>query len=378
MKFYNTAPFHDEPKMFHIAVVFNDAEDGLNRAGGSGMTLASAQTRAVGEAIERLSAAADGRPDAVSSYFDLESTAFDPELLALQHRRSPSRADVVSWTRAVTMTANGFAESAFPSQLVYLPHIPETDEPLWIQPTSNGLAAGQNDSHAAWNGLLESLERDALLSGWFEGRIEERFRVDPVKLDDGSEGLYSESLRYGFESTFLRLPSRLDPVTVVACVLEDRRAQHPITSLGLKASHSAIDAMCGALLEAHQLRPWLRELQELGGDRPAHCETLTDRARAFLEIERQAALLAWFEDAEAVQIPEPSVATLGDLLHELLRQDSDVWFAKVGSVDTELSVVRCFCPKLQPVFFTDAFVYCLTSGTEGAPTRDRVLSHPLL
>ena len=143
------------------------------RAGASHYDRRSARAAAIGETIERYCASwvpaeqvtlgrAANIPDAIAperlrAFTDAQTAA--PGAFANLDEHS-----LVGWVRGTTL-ADGSAASA-PAQMVYLGyHLADGEERLGPF-TSTGLACATSAEDAIVRGLLESIERDALMLTW--------------------------------------------------------------------------------------------------------------------------------------------------------------------------------------------------------------------
>ncbi|HTB50749.1 MAG TPA: YcaO-like family protein [Solirubrobacteraceae bacterium] len=380
-RYFNLPPFHDELKLFHVAVLLPGSEQwkGLQRAGGTSWEFRRALQKAAGEAVERLSAFPPdswlSEPIAASSLGD--RARLIPEQFAFSRApASPSSGDRVRWVDGLRLSPQAATPGLVPAQLVYLPY--NGDEPMWLQPTSNGLAAGRQIEQATWNAILELLERDALMRCWW-GAARPRRLPDPRgtgACPDELGQLLARSDDYRFSAEFLSLPS-IAGVTVAACVLRDLTGIGPPSTLGFKTASDPNVALHGALEEAHQLRPWLRELMEEGEAPPARLKTVEDRARWWLTGEAQSALNVWLAAAEqarpALQMTTPAPLTLGGLIAALEADGHEPWIVPLRAPISGYSAVRAIVPTLQPAYFDEDYE-ALVSGL----SQSTVARHPLL
>jgi thiazole/oxazole-forming peptide maturase SagD family component len=384
-RFFNIPPYHDEPKLFHIASILPSEvkAEGLTRAGGSSWDLERAGIKALGETIERLSALDSAnvtQSRRYASFGALNSDALDPQLYRLSRaKHRPAQEDLLTWIPGCQISPRGNRPSWVPAQLVFLPYIPRTGEVLWFQPTSNGLAAGQTVEHACWNAIMELLERDALLSFWFGGRsasrIDHQSKYDPVW-----RNLHDVSRRYQLEPEYYLLQSAVPGVFNVMCVLRDATGIGPTATIGLKTSHQVGDAMRGALEEAHQLRPWLRELQEQGEAAPPVIRTIEDRAQWWISGEAVPTLDDKLAGLALTQLDDLTKAdgdiNLGDLVSALSVQGHLVWLVELCQVVSSHVSVRAIVPTLQPAYFDETHPAVLSrNDVNHAMTVPR---HPLL
>jgi len=139
----------------------------------------AAEAASIGEAIERYSAAFVPSDRLVICSADQLPGAVDPEVFALFHDRQladpafpfrPFRRDtVVSWVSGFALPSGRPAH--LPAQLVFLAwgtRAPAEEQIAYA--TSNGLACAPTLEEAVLAGLLEQIERDAVMLTWY-GRL---------------------------------------------------------------------------------------------------------------------------------------------------------------------------------------------------------------
>ena len=211
-----------------------------------------ARVRAVAESIERYAAA-----------------AFDParcvpfESIDTARRMAPSRAHapvIDDWAperwRWVQGIALATADEIFvPACLAFLPYVFTPDEPRLQTQSSSGLAVAASLDAAFKRGLLELVERDALMRAWTSGATFEACADRAVA--DGTMHVR-------------RVPCPWS-VAVVAALLE--RDEPPYSSVGLAARFDLAEAMEAAIAEAigvfHHLREQLESLASTASRVPA-------------------------------------------------------------------------------------------------------------
>jgi len=193
--------------------------------GGSGFTRESAQVRAYAEAMERYCAAVYDASDLrLDVYRHLRDDAVAPGAFALY---GPEQYDApafeyrpfledtpVNWAQGYSLTQQKpvFVPAAF----VYLPYWPTgTETPIGLFP-STGLACGRSFLEAALRGLLEVIERDAIMLMWLN-RAAAR-QIDAKSLGDTPAGKLAGSDENGkihiFDiTTDVRIPTRFALLT---------------------------------------------------------------------------------------------------------------------------------------------------------------------
>jgi ribosomal protein S12 methylthiotransferase accessory factor len=288
-----------------------------------------AEAAAIGEALERYSGSyVPGERLVVSSAGELGPAAVDPGRFALfspaQYAATgfpfqPFTAEtVVSWVEGFSLPEG---EPAYlPAQLVYMPwRRGEPDEVRIGYTTSSGLACGATLEEAILTGLLELVERDAVMLTWHN-------RLSLPLLDwTGDAELTRLDCRY-FASTGLRysavdLSVFLDVPTVLG-VAHGAPGQLGALGVGAASAPTISVAWRKALAEAFSVQRWVRDMaleepERLG--RPA-AEIRTFNGHTLYYASEERARLAAFLDASPVRRPTSDLASLeGDDVLELIE-----------------------------------------------------------
>jgi ribosomal protein S12 methylthiotransferase accessory factor len=231
---------------------------------GVALTREAAAGAAVGEIVERYSAAVYPPEAIVHAAFDeLEEEAVPPEAFAaLSPRRlegfrappDPARPPFAPFTRGTrTGWVHGWSLAArspvlVPAAFVYLPYRYEAAEPYIADGFSTGTACAATRDEATLRALCEVVERDAVSIVWNNALVLPRIRHDgPDRLGD----LFRERFRCRGLRCFL-LDATLDvPVPTVIAALVDERGG---AAFGTATRPDPFDAARKALLEAAQCR----------------------------------------------------------------------------------------------------------------------------
>jgi ribosomal protein S12 methylthiotransferase accessory factor len=235
---------------------------------GSGPSRESALAAALGEAVERYSAACPASDDdlVVGCAAELGEEAVSPARFALF---SPEQYDDdgfpyrpftdttrVSWVRGVTLL--GGEPALVPAQLVYLGDAYRGDEARVGPSTSNGLACHATRAEAVLSALLEVVERDAFMIVW-------KNRLSLPRLTwAGDEELLAFEARY-LEPTALRYAaidlSVFWGVPTVLGVVRSEAAATGALGVGACAAPLVQTAVRKALDEACRVQAWASELR---------------------------------------------------------------------------------------------------------------------
>lgn len=170
----------DEAGLLAVGAVVADRLDPRDdrptgTSGGSHWDPAAARAAAIGESVERYSAAYLPVEELVTATAEeLGAEAVAPETFALFHPsqhaapgfpfRPFTRTTRVRWARGRSLATGDPAW--VPAQLTYLPIVAPEDEPLIGYATSSGVACAATEPVAIATALYELIERDAFVLTW--------------------------------------------------------------------------------------------------------------------------------------------------------------------------------------------------------------------
>jgi ribosomal protein S12 methylthiotransferase accessory factor len=339
--------------------------------GGSGINRHAARAAALGEAVERYSAACLPQPEDLvfASANELGSEAVDPERFALYREdqyRHPSfpyerftRSTSVSWVRGSSLLTG---EPVFlPAQVVLLRAPVALDEPRICQATSNGLACHATLEEATLSGLFEVVERDAFMIAWMNRLSLPRLTWKSSPGLIALERLYlaPTGLRYAAVdlSAFWRVP------TVMGVVRGNSREQAAL-GVGASSGKTIEDAIWKALDEASHVRSWARNLLFLQPNRTfepdfSDVRDFVDHVRCYAEHAnaRHAAFLDAAEETRDVGHIAPIGGTsvtesIAAVLERLATQGVSAYVVDVTAPDVRaarLRVAKVVAPELCPL-----------------------------
>ena len=252
----------------------------LPRGMGKGWTADEARTRAIGEAVERYSAAFQGDESAITaSAHELGEETIDPTECMLYseaqyaarsernirlsgYHRIPERFDVrapIAWTRVERLGGGG--SRLLPTALLYS-HCPPGPDGSMLVSDPNGTAAGRTPEEAILNGLLEVIERDALGIWWYNAVQRPEFRFDGPDPPWLSEARAAYR-RIGRSFWFLDIGTDVE-VPCVAAVSRRTDMQWEQVLFGFGAHLDPVLAVRRALLELNQLVTYVADARRTG------------------------------------------------------------------------------------------------------------------
>jgi len=331
------------PAPYYLATLSSapfSATDPPDHAAGVGADWDPAFMKALGEALERYSAAVYRD----STFASDPPAPIDPARFVAPG--DPVDAGAVdAWHEARCLGSDETVQ--LPAELVVFPP-PERR----IRPAiTTGLGLGNGGVEALCSGLYEVIERDAAMLSWYS-------TYEPVGLavdDEAFEALAARAGSEGLSVTALSLTQDVDVPVVAACVHRD--GEWPQFAAGSAASLSPREAARGALEEAVQ--NWL-ELHRMGPDRAAEESGAIGRYAAFPEAAREFVTPATTVPAATVgpeSVPEGR-AELDALLDRLEAAGLEGYGARLTPRDVEslgFEAIRVVVPGAQPLFTDEAY-----------------------
>lgn len=347
--------------------------------GGAGATPGTAIAKALGEAVERYSAAMFDYDEFVWAPYDrLDEPATAPSSFALylpsQHQVSgfPWRpftpSSPLAWTRGRSLVSGNAV--LVPAAFVHVPYHYRADRPDTpiTQPISTGLACGSSLTQATLSALCEVVERDAFTLMWQAQLSRPRIRLDslPAALADLVGRFHAVDLTVHL----------IDISTNVACpvimsVCEGFAATSPALAFAAAAHPDPVVAARKSLEELAHTRRFAAQVMDylppvpvdIDGGHPA-----VDGQRAHLRFycpqeSKEPARFAWTGDRDTGEVDLAAVGTAGPpgrdadilltrLIDEIAGTGADVVACDLTTPDVAelgLSVMRVVVPSFHPL-----------------------------
>ncbi|MEO8285892.1 MAG: TOMM precursor leader peptide-binding protein [Chloroflexota bacterium] len=344
----------------YVAVASAHAEDGMQptppeHGFGKGITHKDAMLSAVGEAIERYSAARFRRIDLLRlPLANLQGEVIDPRHLCLYSDAQYDRPffpfprfdpnQPIEWTRGRWLDSR--EPVWIPALPVYL-NFDAYPREYFCQVTSSGLAAGTDLHDAGMRALFELVERDAFLLTWLARRPARRLLLDDSDLDLPTRQIMHEleSLGATVELYLLDVGTNIPSVL---CLGVGDGINWPGATVALATHLDPTRAVSKAILEQGQIGPHLRNLMQIGKQRipesPEDVWTFTDHALYYAPIDKQRAFdFLRFSEIEPVNLsdlPEPECLSLQACAERLANSGVRIALADVTSPDVARSPFR--------------------------------------
>ena len=315
----------DEFRLVSIGCELADTQDIIGTSfsdptGSSQLDRGAALAATIGEALERYSASylPPGAHVILASARDLGPEAVDPAQFALfseaQHADPEFPYErfidttVIRWVRGFELPSG--QPKYLPLQLTYMPwHFRQSDEAAIGHATSSGIACGPTLEEAILTGLLEVIERDAVMLTWYN-------RLSLPRLEwTGHAGLTALAERYfepaGLRYTAVDLSVFLGVPTAFGVV-----RGHPgvVGAIGVGAGSAPTVEVAWrkALAEAFSVQRWIRdralEAPERVGLDADEIATFTDHCLYYVTHDR--AELTSFLDASPETVDVGGVGPL--------------------------------------------------------------------
>jgi ribosomal protein S12 methylthiotransferase accessory factor len=358
--------YHDEPFTYQFTATpigqSTTHHEGVIGVGTS-FSKIQAQIKALGEAAERFSLIQDSTKCVLMCANDLENTIdLDdlPEFHTDEGILSRIRRISLPWVSGYYLDSQTLGQAYLPAQLIFVPYERQSNEPVIRQPISTGAALGFGYADSILRGLLEVIERDAFMLSYYRRRI--NHELDPTKVVSLSDVLK--------ELERCRLKLRLFDITtdtgayVFLALLLDDTGYGPHLTAGMKAGYDPPKVALGAIEEAIQLRPWIRDLHmsHLGGipkPVPNEIATLKDRAFFWLDPSLRSQLDFYLECPRVERLSSYPRPPSTKITYLLKRQLDSLSKLGVKAYFTDLTderlfeagfrVVKVVTTKLQPM-----------------------------
>jgi len=268
--FYKTPRYNDEPLLYQYNALINlnnkpnDKNTDANEwGGGASFNQKKAMLKALGEGFERYCIGTYNKSDLLISPINtIKDLILDPRNINTFSSTQKIHKDFskfffdesasFQWIKGYLLGQN--KKCWIPAQLVYIPYNFD-DEPIIQFPITTGAALGTSLENAIVRGICEIIERDSFMIHYLN-------KISPFKIDLLHSGkkykdIYIYFQRYNLELMIFDLT--IDLVPIFMAIILDKTGTGPAISIGLKCSFSIKEAILGAIEEAQQSRPWLRD-----------------------------------------------------------------------------------------------------------------------
>ncbi|UWG48434.1 Ribosomal protein S12 methylthiotransferase accessory factor YcaO [Halanaeroarchaeum sp. HSR-CO] len=340
---------HDSfPAPYYLATLadttrFSDAS-APDRAAGVDSEWNRAFMKALGEALERYSAAVYRESDFVTGALADVDGVSPERFVRPDDATDPAPADELPWVDGIDLVAD---ESVLlPAEFVHFP----PPEEVYTTAITTGLGLGNDWTDAVLSGLYETVERDATMLGWYSTFEPLGLTVDDERFATLERRARAEDLSV----TSLLMTQDVD-VPVVTVVVQ--REDWPSFAVGSAANLDGATAASAALAEA--LQNWM-ELRNMGRDQATDAEGAIGRYADFPREVRSFTDVTGTLDIASVGSEESlsGEAELDALLDRIAAVDLDTYVATLTPRDVAeigFDAVRVLVPGSQPLFVSTPF-----------------------
>jgi ribosomal protein S12 methylthiotransferase accessory factor len=299
-----------------------------------------------------------------ATYNELGNRAVDPRKLCLYAETQYSQPGFpyprfsahrpIHWVRGHWMDDG--QEVLLPALLAYFNFQPAPEE-YFCQVSSNGLAAGADNTDAGLRALFELVERDAFMLTWMC-----QLPVRRVTFNSGLDPALAEVVRQmtaqGIEVELYLINSGIDIPTIVCLGLGDG-VRWPAAFVSLATHASPAIAAGKAILELAHVAPYLASIMRTHRIPPTRDEvmSLEDHALYYARRERSGAfdfMRATTDTVALDQIEKPQEPLVAGCVQLLEKAGVRVAVVDVTSPDVALSpfrVARAIGTDMQPIHF---------------------------
>ncbi|MBH8572078.1 YcaO-like family protein [Nostocaceae cyanobacterium CENA369] len=362
-------------------------QDDLRYGVGKGMTDEQAIIGAIGEALERYCGSIVERQKVIVSSYEELSNACDnsfgqqiqqgvgdravppPAFFSFSDKQYSDPAFgfpafepamQTSWVAALNLASN--QQTLVPAALVYLNFCSDLPGDYILPVTTNGMASGFSVEFAAYSGLCELIERDALIITWLNRLPAPRIYFD------GQPGIETEIARnyarFGIELMAFDFTTDIQ-IPVIAAMAIDRSGKSPSLVIGLGCHLDGRTALRKAIFEVCQARPHDIERMASGAGTNLHkyddIQDLQDHSAFFFPAARLGELDFLLHNERSLKVADlPTYTASSELerlrstVEKLHSVGADAYLVDVTTPDIAsigFRVVRTLASQLVPIYF---------------------------
>jgi ribosomal protein S12 methylthiotransferase accessory factor len=389
MTLVRKVPFYnDEPKIYQYIGELKDSGDGKGTCGyGSDISREIAIKKCIGEAIERTCLQGYSNIPLLQSttaampYSFVEPQRFRPysadqlKLHSFERMRFTDDA-AFQWTVGLNVLTN--EEIWLPAQLVLCPYN-FSSEPIIRFPSSNGAASGQSAIEARCKAVLEVFERDTFMCWYLSAAPAYSLDNHPLIRNEEIVKIHSIYERYNLDLRILLLHSHWSFPVVLAYII-DHTGVGPGLRCGIKCHPHLLAAIQGAIAEAQQMRPWLRDHMYLYGLRESmtNLDVIDSWSRALYwarpeQYKQLSHLWSSINNKKNINDPESSDSqsdlnwekVWSSILSDIGQRSADLFvFDLTGNVGKKLgvNVVKAVIPQAHPLYTDERYPYLFSDN----------------
>ncbi len=362
--------FTDEPRVAHFVTSIGKTDDG-----GRGLSLFNekeAELKSIAEFFERLSATTCSMMTTAGTYEKVsanklaihpaEFSPFHPnQMISFDFSRFKLVGDEpYRWTSVTSLTDK--SNALIPVQLVKLERVP-AEEKIIRFPDSSGLSLGVSQKDALLRGLLEVIERDSLISSWYE---EKKWnKLTDLELPVKIKKVISYLNRYKLRVEIFDISNDLTPYIFFAIIWDESPNPDCHLSVGSKASDTFSKSILGAIEEALQGR-YIGKYSKLIQDSPSNVLSYKDHVKFWAKEGRTLEHLIQNKitdcgiDGHVKTTRKPNVLKLSDIIRNAKKKEVRIFYKDLTNkllFENGFSCVKVISPDLKPLFADQNFPY---------------------
>lgn len=325
-----------------------------------------AKLKAIAEGYER-QRSADVRHDVHTTASSLSGPWLDPRVVApltdeqydqLSHLQKFDENSEIEWVKGVDYKG----EAVFvPIDLVFYP-IRGIGRKLVVNTCSSGFAAYTNVEEATDRGVLELIERDSLMRGWYEKRSPRKldFQILPTHLKNRVNYWKSRG-----RDVFVLDISQRGVVAIQVVITSD---EYPCFVSGASSTLGGFEeAAIKAFHEAESRLIYGLNEPETRTIEPTHVHSVLDHELLYAQSKMYHEYVQFLFDGITSNVPPVATASIASLKKELKAVTVDV-----SEGHSSLSVVKVLSPEMIPISFgygADHYTHhTLTRAVSGSST----------
>lgn len=250
-------------------------------------------------------------------------------------------------------------QALLPAQLIFLNYSMHAPETLADVPISTGAACDDNYVSAVLTGILEVVERDAIMIAYLTKNINRHIDLEKIP-SRKIQKILKKIRRYNLEWYVFDVQNNI-PIPTYLSVLVDRTGFGPAVVVGSKTSLNTEVGIVASVEEAFMSRVWGRQIiQDMINPNLGQVRTRSDHLYFWLSP-KQISKLDWLLSLPKQDLQlQASSCSREELLHRVVRNCQQKGF-DIFAVDVTLDmfkeagfyVTKVLIPGLQSLYFDE-------------------------
>lgn len=415
LEVFRNSRYNDEPMLYQYTARIKQFQKGCGSdteetAGGTSFSKEKALMKALGEALERYCLTVYQETELLylpinrikEKSLDLFSiVSFSSEWVKSQKLKQfqVKNNTKLRWVEGYSLTEQ--RKLLIPAQLIYVPYN-FNSEAIIRFPITTGAALGSALPAAILRGIFEIVERDAFMIFYLNKLTPAVFNLS------NTSNLFFRMIReifarYDLELYIFNITTDIFIPSIMAIIV-DRTGIGPAVSVGLKSSLGAELAITGAIEEALQMRPWVRDemMQRKSKTEQVLLYNLDIKTRAlyWADLDMIEKLDFFLKSKNYIEVDKFIEGNKGlknkdlqSIINFFTKKDLHVVYTDITTPEIRnvgFYVVKVVMPELQPLYLTEEYKYLGGArlfqvprilGYKATPKHERELNktpHPFL